>query len=255
MLDGLEAEGPLLRRRAGHCDRQRQRPAGPVGRFDGDKRVCFELLSDLADRRLDCNQGVLIVLDGGEPLRAAVDAAFRNMPVQRCIRHKERNVLDHLPDATGPPSSACCARLGGSPITGGDARTGRGRHAAALGRPSAALEDVELDEPGRVDDRRLPHHQPQRQAPAERRMCLRWTAAGMVEPSASSARSSAPSTSAALTLAVERNVVAQRSRPSRALGSQPLTDHPDHHHEVPHGRTSRRTSLASDRSCVRSRRC
>jgi len=47
-------------------------------------------------------QGVLVVLDGGKALRAAVDAVFGPVPVQRCVRHKERNVLDHLPERDRP---------------------------------------------------------------------------------------------------------------------------------------------------------
>jgi transposase-like protein len=38
------------------------------------------------------------VLDGSKALRAAVREVFGPVPVQRCVRHKERGVLDHLPD-------------------------------------------------------------------------------------------------------------------------------------------------------------
>ncbi len=42
---------------------------------------------------------MLVALDGAKALRAAVRTVLRDRtPVQRCIRHKERNVLDHLPD-------------------------------------------------------------------------------------------------------------------------------------------------------------
>ena len=54
---------------------------------------------DLVDRGLDTEQGVLVVLDGAKALRAAVRKVLGDQtPVQRCIRHKERNVLDHLPE-------------------------------------------------------------------------------------------------------------------------------------------------------------
>jgi len=43
------------------------------------------------------------VLDGAEALRKAVrDVLGVDTPVQRCIRHKERNVLDHLPERDRP---------------------------------------------------------------------------------------------------------------------------------------------------------
>ena len=42
---------------------------------------------------------MLGVLDGAKALRKAVrDVLGVHTPVQRCIRHKERNVLDHLPE-------------------------------------------------------------------------------------------------------------------------------------------------------------
>jgi transposase-like protein len=57
------------------------------------------LLSDLVERGLDVERGVLCVLDGAKALRKAVrDVLGIATPVQRCVRHKERNVLDHLPE-------------------------------------------------------------------------------------------------------------------------------------------------------------
>jgi putative transposase len=61
-------------------------------------------LSNLVHRGLDVEQGVLVVIDGSKALRAAVrDVLGTRTPVQRCIRHKERNVLDHLPDRDRDP--------------------------------------------------------------------------------------------------------------------------------------------------------
>jgi putative transposase len=61
--------------------------------------VAQSLLSDLVDRGLDIQQGVLVVIDGARALRKAVRTVLgEHTPVQRCIRHKERNVLDHLPE-------------------------------------------------------------------------------------------------------------------------------------------------------------
>jgi transposase-like protein len=61
--------------------------------------VAQALLSDLIDRGLDTEQGVLVVIDGAKALRKAVKTVLgEHTPVQRCIRHKERNVLDHLPE-------------------------------------------------------------------------------------------------------------------------------------------------------------
>jgi putative transposase len=73
----------------------------PLGLWDGsteNKTVAAHLLSDLVHRGLDVEQGVLVVLDGSKALRAAVREVFGPVPVQRCVRHKERGVLDHLPE-------------------------------------------------------------------------------------------------------------------------------------------------------------
>ena len=78
----------------------------PLGLWEGSTEnaaVATALLSDLVDRGLDIEQGVLVVLDGAKALRKAVrDVLGVHTPVQRCIRHKERNVLDHLPERDRP---------------------------------------------------------------------------------------------------------------------------------------------------------
>jgi putative transposase len=74
----------------------------PLGLWEGSTEnatVATALLSDLVERGLDVEQGVLCVLDGAKALRKAVrDVLGTHTPVQRCVRHKERNVLDHLPE-------------------------------------------------------------------------------------------------------------------------------------------------------------
>src|SRR2546428_3533649 len=47
-------------------------------------------------------QGILFVIDGAKALRKAIRSVFGEAPVQRCVRHKERNVLDHLPERDRP---------------------------------------------------------------------------------------------------------------------------------------------------------
>jgi len=74
----------------------------PLGLWEGSTEnaaVATALLSDLVERGLDTTQGVLCVLDGSKALRRAVrDVLGERAPVQRCHRHKERNVTDHLPE-------------------------------------------------------------------------------------------------------------------------------------------------------------
>ncbi len=72
----------------------------PLGLWEGSSEnaaVATALLSDLVDRGLDPEQGILFCIDGAKALRKAIGDVFgTRAPVQRCIRHKERNVLDHL---------------------------------------------------------------------------------------------------------------------------------------------------------------
>jgi transposase-like protein len=77
----------------------------PLGLWDGSTEnatVARELLSNLVARGLDLAQGVLCVIDGAKALRKAIDEVLGPVPVQRCIRRKERNVLDHLPERDRP---------------------------------------------------------------------------------------------------------------------------------------------------------
>ena len=63
-----------------------------------DEAVCSALLQDLMDRGLDVSGGVLVVIDGGKGLAAAVRAMWGQLAVLgRCTEHKKRNVLKHLP--------------------------------------------------------------------------------------------------------------------------------------------------------------
>src|SRR4051794_23657915 len=78
----------------------------PLGLWDGSTEnatVTTTLLANLVERGLDVEQGVLVVLDGAKALRKAVrDVLGIHTPVQRCVRHKERNVLAHLPERDQP---------------------------------------------------------------------------------------------------------------------------------------------------------
>ena len=81
----------------------------PLGLWEGSTEnatVATALLSDLVERGLDPEQGMLFVLDGSKALRKAVRSVFGEVPVQRCLWHKERNVLGHLPERDRPPIKA-----------------------------------------------------------------------------------------------------------------------------------------------------
>jgi putative transposase len=81
----------------------------PLGLWEGSTEnatVATALLSDLVERGLDPEQGMLFVLDGSKALRKAVRTVFGEVPVQRCIWHKERNVMRHLPERDRPQVKA-----------------------------------------------------------------------------------------------------------------------------------------------------
>jgi len=78
-------------------------PLGVVEGSTENAAVCTRLMSDLAARRLDATRGILFVVDGGKAIAKAVDDVYGHLAVtQRCRIHKERNILDHLPEDERP---------------------------------------------------------------------------------------------------------------------------------------------------------
>ena len=60
--------------------------------------VCKDLLESLIARGLYEDKPYLFVIDGSKSLRKAINRVFgKRASVQRCIHHKERNVLSYLP--------------------------------------------------------------------------------------------------------------------------------------------------------------
>lgn len=61
------------------------------------------LFTRLRDNGLNTEQKYLFVIDGSKALRAAIHEVFGGQqPIQRCRKHKERNVLNELPDEQKP---------------------------------------------------------------------------------------------------------------------------------------------------------
>ncbi len=62
-----------------------------------NERVLTPFLRSLLERGLDISQGLVVIIDGGKGLRAAVNKAFRSRAlVQRCQWHKRENVVSYL---------------------------------------------------------------------------------------------------------------------------------------------------------------
>jgi transposase-like protein len=106
MLDGLELKGRMMIVALGITT---QGVKVPLGLWEGSTEnatVATALLADLVERGLDPEQGMLFVLDGSKALRKAVRSVFGEVPVQRCLWHKERNVMGHLPERDRPQVKA-----------------------------------------------------------------------------------------------------------------------------------------------------
>ncbi len=89
MLDGLELKGRMMIVALGITT---EGVKIPLGLWEGSTEnaiVATALLSDLVERGLDPEQGMLFVLDGSKALRKAVRSVFGDVPVQRCVPHKE----------------------------------------------------------------------------------------------------------------------------------------------------------------------
>jgi len=63
-----------------------------------NSEVCGQLLDELIERGLSTQQRYLFILDGSKALKKAVRARFgRQVLIQRCRLHKERNIRKYLP--------------------------------------------------------------------------------------------------------------------------------------------------------------
>jgi putative transposase len=87
MIDGLELQG---RTNVVALGITTDRVKIPLGLWEGSTEnatVATALLSDLVERGLDPEQGILFVIDGAKALRKAIRNVFGDAPVQRCLRH------------------------------------------------------------------------------------------------------------------------------------------------------------------------
>ncbi len=109
LLDGVEIAGHTMIVALGIDAKGHKHPLGLREGTTENKGVCRALLSDLIERGLTFDDGILVVIDGGKALRAAVNSVFGRMAVvQRCQIHKRRinrpSGLDQPAAAGSPPS-------------------------------------------------------------------------------------------------------------------------------------------------------
>ncbi len=229
MLDGIELKGRCCVVALGiDSDGVKH----PLGLWDGSTEnatVAKELLSNLVARGLDLEQGVLCVIDGSKALRKAITEVLGPVPVQRCIRHKERGVLDHFAERDRPPIRMRLRRLWADDD-----------HGRALASLQALASELERSHPGAAASLREGMEETitvarlgvkgrlkrtlQSTNPCESMletvrhtgrnvkrwqsgdMCLRWTAAGMLEAERQFRRVIGHADLAKLALAVERDL-------------------------------------------------
>jgi putative transposase len=107
MLDGIELHGYTNIVALGITTAGEKLALGLWEGSTENAAVAGALLSDLVDRGVDVEQGLLFVIDGSRALRKAIRRVFGNdVPVQRCTQHKQKNVLDHLPERDRPAVKA-----------------------------------------------------------------------------------------------------------------------------------------------------
>jgi transposase-like protein len=90
MIDGLELQGRTNVVALGITTEGVKIPLGLWEGSTENATVATALLSDMVERGLDPEQGILFVIDGAKALRKAIRNVFGQAPVQRCVRHKER---------------------------------------------------------------------------------------------------------------------------------------------------------------------
>jgi putative transposase len=247
MLDGIELKGRCCVVALGiDTDGVKH----PLGRWDGSTEnttVASTLLANLVERGLDVEQGALVVIDGAKALRKAVrDVLGVHTPVQRCVRHKERNVLGHLPERDQPlvrrrlraawalddhdraleqlrvladelarshPGAATSLREGMEETLTVTRLGVRGR----LKRTLASTNPCE----SMIDTVRRVARNVKRWQNGD--MCLRWTAAGMLEAEQQFRKIIGHTDLAKLAVAVERDAAARRAADTPVITTHPTT--------------------------------
>ena len=97
MVDGIELGGRCVIAALGITDKGKKLL---IGLREGDTEnweVCRDLFQALIARGLKTQFPILFVTDGSKALKKAIRKVFdERYPIQRCIRHKERNILGYL---------------------------------------------------------------------------------------------------------------------------------------------------------------
>ena len=102
-VDGFDFAGHTMVGALGVTADGTKVPLGVVEGSTENATVCTKLISGLEDRGVDAAGGILFVIDGGKAIAKAVGEVFgAKALMQRCRLHKERALMDYLPEAERP---------------------------------------------------------------------------------------------------------------------------------------------------------
>jgi transposase-like protein len=232
MIDGLELQGRTNVVALGITTEGVKIPLGLWEGSTENATVATALLADLVERGLDPEQGILFVLDGAKALRKAIRNVFGDAPTQRCVRHKERNVLDHLPERDRPAVKQRLRRAWalddharaldqlqrlareldrGSPGAAGSLREGieETLTLTRLGVTGNLKRTLESTNPCESMIEIVRHTQRNVKRWSSGEMALRWTAAGMLEAERQFRKIVGYRNLATLVTAIERDLTAR----------------------------------------------
>ena len=205
MLDGIELHGYTNIVALGITTEGEKLALGLWEGTTENATVAAALLSDLVDRGVDVEQGLLFVIDGSKALRKSIRQVFgHDVPVQRCTQHKQKNVLDHLPERDRPAVKARLRRAwkdtnyqsalqqlntlaleldhahpgAAASLREGMEETLTVTRLGITGKLKLTLQSTNPCE-SMISTVRVIHRNVKRWRNGE--MCLRWTAAGMLE--------------------------------------------------------------------------
>ena len=99
MLDGVEIGEKSVIVALGINDKGKKMILGTREGDSENSEVVKDLMRSLMERGLSTQLIPLFVLDGSKALKKAIKKFFgENVFIQRCVRHKERNILAYLPE-------------------------------------------------------------------------------------------------------------------------------------------------------------
>lgn len=142
--------------------------------------VVKSLLENMVERGIAPDRKRLFVIDGAKALRAGIDAVYgKENPVQRCRKHKERNVEGYLPKEMGAYARATMRAAWKLPADEGTMRIKTFAESIAKQYPDAAASALEgLDEMFTVNRLGLP-----------KELCRTLTSTNIIESSISGVKS------------------------------------------------------------------